>query len=196
MYSLWFHAAILDVFRPCVKDDQGDLQLRTFSNSQTTPNAVCAASVAQLKHLITDYRLNYRSSAYTILWHTALIYVINAILDGKRVQNWYSDLLLCIYAYESLGRSWRVAASIAKALLSLTMQKTDMPSRTARRILHDLEKDRVGQMSSAIRATFMADLDLAVSDPSSATVENLARQFEDNLLLKDFTTLLEGKEPR
>lgn len=61
----------------------GKKQLRTFSSSAITPNTVCGASVAQLKHLISDYRLNYESSAYTILWHTALIYVINAILDGN-----------------------------------------------------------------------------------------------------------------
>lgn len=146
--------------------------------------------MAQLKHLIADYRLNYRSS-YTILWHTALLYVINAILNGKKVQNWYADLLLCIYAYKSLNRSWRVAAGIAKGLLSLTMQKSDVSSRTARRILHDIEKDRLDQALGEVRATFMADLDLALSDPGSATVEHLAKQFESNVLLKDFTSFWE-----
>ena len=155
---------------------------------------MCNASVAQLIHLITDYRLNYRSSTYTILWHTALVYVINAILDGKRTQNWYSDLLLCIYAYESLSRSWRIAAPIAKSLLSLAMQKSNMPSRTARRILSDLDKEHKNPTLGEVRATFMADLDLAQSDPSSATVEHLAKQLEDNMLLKDFTTFLEEED--
>ena len=102
--------------------------------------------------------------------------------------------MLCIYAYERLGRSWRVAAGIAKGLLSLTMQKSDIPSRTARRILHDLENDNLGGISGEIRATFMADLSLALSDPGSATVEHLAKQFEDNVLLKDYTTIFDGKE--
>lgn len=195
IYSLWFHAAILDIFRPHTQGrPQGEMHLRTFSDRAITPDAVCAASVTQLKHLITDYRLNYGSSAYTILWHTALIYVINAILNGKREVNWYSDLLLCIYAYESLGRSWRVASGIAKGLLSLIMQKSDIPSRTARRILQDLETGHPRHFSEPIRATFMADLSLALSDPSSATVEHLAKQFEDNLLLKDYTNILDDTD--
>lgn len=151
----------------------------------------------QLKHLIADYRLNYQSS-YSILWHTALIYVINAILSGEKVQNWYSDLLLCIYGYESLNRSWRVAASIAKSLLSLAMKKSNLLSRTASRILRDIENDRADQTSNQmlgeVRATFMADLDLAISEPESATVEHLASEFEDTMLLKDLTFVWENNQ--
>ena len=186
--SLWFHAVILDIFRPHTQIPPSERQrFRTFSNRTITPDVVCEASVAQLKHLISNYRLNYTSSGYTILWHTALIYVANAILSGNKVKNWYSDLLICIYAYESLGRSWRVATYIVKGLLSLAIEKSDMSSRTARRILNDLEERHPGQCLGPIRATFMADLNLALSDPSSATVERLAEQFEDNVLLKDFT---------
>ena len=119
---------------------------------------------------------------------------MNAILNGEKTDNWYSDLLLCIYAYESLGRSWRVAAGIAKGLLSLALQKSDMPSRTARRILRDLENGQPMEFSGPIRATFMADLSLALSDPNSATVEHLAKQFEGNMLLKDYTTFLDDGE--
>ncbi|KJZ69239.1 hypothetical protein HIM_11362 [Hirsutella minnesotensis 3608] len=189
---LWFHAAILDIFRPHIQGmSAGARHLRTFASMAITPDAVCASSVAQMKYLITNYRLNYGSSACTILWHTALIYVINAILNGPKEENWYSDILLCVYAYESLGRSWRVAGAIAKGLLSLIMQKSDVPSRTARRILHDLERNP-DHFPGEIRATFMVDLNLALSDPGSATVEHLAKQFEDNVLLKDYTTVLDN----
>ena len=77
----------------------------------------------------------------------------------------------------------------------MTVQKTDMPSRTARRILDDVENEHLDPVLGEIRATFMADLDLAQSDPDSATVEHLAKQFEDNVLLRDFTTILENTEP-
>ena len=196
MCSLWFHAAILDVFRPCCQvSQQGQHHLRTFSGVAATPDAVCAASVAQLRHIITVYRLNCESSAYSILWHTALIYVTNAILDGDMQENEHLDLLSCIYAYEILARSWRVAAAIAKSLLSLAMQKSKMSSHTARHILHDLKNDRLDVFFGEIRATFMADLNLALTDPSSATVEYLAQQFEDNVLLKEYTTVLDSMKP-
>lgn len=72
-------------------DHSHHVQMRTFASNGTTINAVCAASVAQLKHLIVDYRLNYRAS-YSILWHIATIYVVNAILDSESEPNWYPDL--------------------------------------------------------------------------------------------------------
>lgn len=143
--------------------------------------------------MIANYRLNYRPS-YSILWHTAIIYVVNAILDGDEVPNWFSDLLLCIYAYEALNRSWRVAASIARGLLSLAMKKSKLSSRTASRIIQEIENGRDGEISDEIRATFMADLDLALSDPGSATVEHLAGQFETNIMFKDLTSLWEDKQ--
>lgn len=188
---MWFHAAILDIFRPhAVGETEGSRHLRTFSDRSITPDSVCAASVAQLQHLITEYRLNYQSSAYTMLWHTALIYVINAILNSAKEGNWYSDLLVCIYAYESLGRSWRVSDSSAKGLLTLAMQKSDIPSLTARRILSDIEKDP-DRIPQPIRATFMGDLNLALSDPGRASMEHLATIFEDSVALKDYTTILD-----
>lgn len=101
--------------------------------------------------------------------------MVNAILNGPEEANWYIDLLLCIYAYESLGRSRRVAAGIAKGRLSLALQKSYMPSRTARRILRDLERDHPSRFAGQVRATFMVDLSLALSDPSSATAEHLAK---------------------
>lgn len=165
--------------------------LRTFTNRAVTPHAVCDASIAQLKHLIADYRREHSSSRYTILWHTALIYVANAILNDNRDSNWYADLLVCLYGYEKLGRSWRVAIGVAKSLLSLAMRKGILSSRTARSILHDLQNRDLGRIPEEIRATFMADLSLAISDPASATVERLADQFDTHAFMKEYTTFLD-----
>lgn len=168
--------------------------MRTFAGTGTTINAVCAASVAQLKHLIVSYQLNYRPLSYSILWHTAVIYVVNAILSGEGGPSWYPDLLLCIYAYETLNRSWRVAASIAKSLLSLAMKKGKLSSSTARRVISEINNDGAGKISDEIRATFMADLDLALSDPGSSTVEHLANQLETNMLFGDLTFAWEDEQ--
>ncbi len=40
----------------------------------------------------------------------------------------------------------------------------------------------------------MADLDLASSDPSSATVEKQAGDFEHNAMLRDYTNILDGDQ--
>lgn len=38
---------------------------------------------------------------------------------------------MCIYAYKSLSRAWRVAVCISKGLLSLAMRKSELKSDTA-----------------------------------------------------------------
>ena len=152
---------------------------------------MCTASVAQLKQLITQYRLHYRSSKYTILWQTAIIYVINAILNDEGNLNWYSDLLACIYAYESLGRSWRVVSGISKGLLSLAMQKSELSSRAAVRILNDLRRGGLEEISGDVRATFIADLNLALTDHNSASMEHLAKDFESTVWMKDYTNIMD-----
>lgn len=76
----------------------------------------------------------------------------------------------------------------------MTLCKKDLSTDTARRILHDLEGRDEDRVPDSIRATFMADLDLALSDPSSATVECQAAQFEDNAMLRDYTNFLDDGE--
>ncbi|KJZ69332.1 hypothetical protein HIM_11272 [Hirsutella minnesotensis 3608] len=165
--------------------------LRTFSHPESTPEAVYAASATQLKRLIFNYRLRYKSSSYSFLWHTALMYVANATLSNPKEENRSSCLMLCINGYESLGRSWRVVETIIKALLWMTLRKEVISSDAAHRILHDLRNNNSTHIQDSIRATFMADLDLAFSDPRSATVECLAEQFEEHAALKDYTNILD-----
>lgn len=194
-FSLWLHAAILDFFRPFMQDAQrGERHLRTFSSKAVTPNMVCNASSTQLKRLISNYRRKHSSSRYSILWHTALIYVANAVLDDSENPDWYPDLLACLYGYEGLGRTWRVTACIAKSLLSLAMRKGKLSGRAAQLILDDLHNKGLERVPDGVRATFMADLDLAISDPQSATVEQLAHQFDDHIILKDYTTVLDSSD--
>lgn len=147
----------------------------------------------RLKRLIVNYRLNYTSSNFTILWHTALIYVANALFDNDRDGDWYSYLLLCLYGYQRLSRSWRVAEAISKGLLSMALCNGDISSTAARRILLDFENRSPDRISGGIRATFMVDLHRALSEPSSSTVECLADQFEDNLMLREYTTFFDER---
>lgn len=138
-----------------------------------------------------NYRLNYASSSFTILWHTALIYVANALLEQPHSKDWYPYLMLCIYGYEQLSQSWRVADAISKGLLSMMLRKGGMTSENAHKILRDLEKSSPDRLPGEIRATFMLDLNRAVVEPGSATVEHLADQFEDNAMLSDYTNVFD-----
>ncbi|KAL7933902.1 N-terminal fungal transcription regulatory domain-containing protein [Trichoderma chlorosporum] len=187
---IWFHTAVLCLFKPCIQE-LGLHRLRALPRSISSPETVYTASIAQLKQLVLNYRLHFMSSTYTVLWHTALIYLANEILSTPKDEDWFFYFLLCVYGYERLRRSWRVTASISRALLSMALRKGDITSGTARRILKDLQSDKFYRKFGEIRATFMADLDLAESDPSSATVEKQAEDFEHNAMLRDYTNILD-----
>lgn len=116
-------------------------------------------------------------------------------MDSNEGENSYSELLLCLYGYEGLCRSWRVAKTITKALLSMSLQKGAISGNSARRILQDTENSQLHNDSGEVRATFMGDLSLAASDPHAATVENLADRFEEHAFLSDCTHILDKEGP-
>ncbi|EEY16212.1 conserved hypothetical protein [Verticillium alfalfae VaMs.102] len=184
---LWFHAAILDIFRPFLRDGKAKkTRLTTFSSRKSSAEAAFKASVNQLKRLIVVYRSEYQSSAYTILWHTALIYVANAVLKDTGDPEWRFYFLHCVYGYESLRKSYRLAEAIGRALLAMTLRNGDITGLEARTILQQLKQRGLDHPSGDIRATFMGDLELAMTNPGEAKVETLAGQFEDVALFQEF----------
>ncbi|KAG7123089.1 Nitrogen assimilation transcription factor nit-4 like protein [Verticillium longisporum] len=186
-FHLWFHAAILDIFRPFLRDDKAKkTRLTTFSSRRSSAEAAFKASVNQLKRLIVVYRSQYQSSAYTILWHTALIYVANAVLKDTGDPEWRFYFLHCVYGYESLRKSYRLAEAIGRALLAMTLRNGDITGLEARTILQQLKQRGLDHPSGDIRATFMGDLELALTNPGEAKVETLAGQFEDVALFQEF----------
>ena len=93
------HCVILDLFRPFVRGhNDGKYRLKTFSASNNFPACAMAASVKQLKRLVVDYRTNYGTSTYSILWHTGLLYLANAVLHGEEDPEERLYFLLCITA--------------------------------------------------------------------------------------------------
>ncbi|KAL6861931.1 N-terminal fungal transcription regulatory domain-containing protein [Trichoderma novae-zelandiae] len=191
---IWLHAAILDLFRFSMTSNMKSLHLRTFTSPYGTPENVCIASARQLKQLIINYRLNFASSSYTILWHTALTYLANAILQNPKEENWFFYFLLCVYGYERLRPCWRVTQAISTALISMALGKGDITSPTARQLLRDVSENKSYQLAGDVRAAFMMDLDLAASDPESASVEKIAQDFDQNLLLQQYTNIFDRQK--
>ena len=188
--SIWLHCVILDLFRRFKKNTTDEeYRLVTFSTWNSSPSAVFAASVNQLKSLIVEHRTKFRASAYSILWHSGLIYLANGVLQDTSDPEWRIYFLLCIYAYENLGRPYRISGMVAQGLLSMSLRDTNITAYEAREIMEDLRDrglDHVKKnMEEEIRATFMVDLTLALDDPVEATVENMARQFDSLALFQE-----------
>ncbi|KAI0122595.1 hypothetical protein F4814DRAFT_438582 [Daldinia grandis] len=191
LLHIWLHCAILDIFRPFVGKSEGERpRLTTFSAWDSSPDAVCAASVAQLKNLIVEYRSNFVESTCSILWHTGLLYLANATLKDTTDPDQRLYLMLCLYGYESLSRPFRISEVIVQGLLSMTLKGTDMTGSEAQRIVDELKEGRPDNAKQDLghrtRATFMVDLDLALKHPEQAMAENLAAEFENLALFRDF----------
>ncbi|KAJ3457933.1 hypothetical protein MRS44_012042 [Fusarium solani] len=188
--SIWFHAAILDVLRPFTTQARSatkQLRLRTFASQKSTPDTAYKASVDQLKRLVIVYRNTYASSTYTMLWHTALIHVANAILDDTTDPAWRFYLSFCMQCYVTLQQPYRFTEAIGRSLLSMTLQKGHLSPTEARQMMKQFEQDLSSRPPDDIRATFMADLNLAMTDPEKASVESLADRFEDIALFQEYT---------
>lgn len=188
--SIWLHAAILDILRPFTaraRSAPKPLRLKTFPCKKSSPDAAYKASVNQLKRLIVVYRSNYASSTYTMLWHTALIHVANALLGDRKGPGWRFYLFFCIQCYGHLRQSYRFAEAIGRSLVSMTLQQGDLSAKEARHMMQQFEENRLSSPSDDIRATFMVDLNLAMTDPEEASVERLAERFEDIALFQEFT---------
>ncbi|KAG7419181.1 hypothetical protein Forpe1208_v003555 [Fusarium oxysporum f. sp. rapae] len=189
-FHIWLHAAILDILRPFTTQARSaskPFKLETFTCKIISPDAAYKASVNQLKRLVVVYRNNYATSTDTMLWHTALIYITNATLDNSEDPTWPFYLVFSIQCYKSLRQSYRFAEAIGRSLISLAMQKRDLSAIEARRMTQKFEEGRLSKPSDDIRATFMADLRLAMTDPQEASVETLASGFEDIALFQEFT---------
>ncbi|KAK8000824.1 hypothetical protein PG990_013424 [Apiospora arundinis] len=152
--------------------------------------AAYMASVNQLKHLIVHFRSNYEASTCTLLWHTAMTYVANAMLRDSQDPEWYQYMLLCLYGYETLRRPFRVAEAIGRGLLTMMLRDNkDVTSAQAHEILRHLQERGLSYVTDdEIRAPFMGDLELAQTDPAGAAMEKLAGDFEDMALFREFTT--------
>lgn len=151
--------------------------------------------MSQLKRIIINYRLNYKSLYYTMLCQTTLIYVANTVLrTSNETEGDMFYFLLCLYGYEGLRSSWRMTEAIVEGLLSMKLRDGGISSIAARHILKNVRKRDFARVPAEVRATFMVDLDQAMSNPSLATAEVLASEFQHNIMLKDLTTVLDDGE--
>ncbi|KAI3399117.1 hypothetical protein diail_7696 [Diaporthe ilicicola] len=82
---IFFHTAVLDLFRPFpYQQPPTPFMLDHCEAEDATPEAVCNASVNQLKHLILVFQSLYPPATVSMLWQNALIYVANACLPLRR----------------------------------------------------------------------------------------------------------------
>lgn len=112
---------------------------------------------------------------------------IAALFQDSNDEDWYSYFLLCLFGYQRLSHSWRVAHAISKGLLSMSLRKTSIPSDTVMRLLADIESNYPKSDKDEIRAPFVLDLDSDQEYSDSASVEHLAGQLDESVMFWEYT---------
>ncbi|WQF89366.1 Putative zn(2)Cys(6) fungal-type DNA-binding domain-containing protein [Colletotrichum destructivum] len=180
---IYHHSAIIDLFRPLLQHNGAPWQrLSTLESEESTPDAVYAASVKQLQRIVLFYQYNHPESAYSFFWHSALLYLANAMLTEANIPghapDWQFYLRLCIARYQTLYTGFRLAKGITLSLLSMALEKGAMDIPQTRAIRRDLElRGKHHLIPDQVPVYWVVDLDLAVTDPSAAQAENLLHRF-------------------
>ncbi|KAK2042901.1 hypothetical protein LZ31DRAFT_585596 [Colletotrichum somersetense] len=156
-------------------------RLPTFRSAEATPDSVYAASINQLKRIVLFYRQKYPESSYCFYWHSALLYLANAMLTEAKVSRhgpeWRFYFRLCIACFQTLYTGFRLAKGITLSLLSMALERGVMEIPHARDIRKDLElRSRHHEVSDRVAVSWVVDLDLGLTDPTAAQGENLLQK--------------------
>ncbi|OBR16560.1 Zn 2cys6 transcription factor [Colletotrichum higginsianum IMI 349063] len=197
---IYFHAFVLDLFRPLVHHgDAIRARLESFTSQQASPEAICLASATQLGRIVVTYLQRFSSASHSFPWSTALLYFANAVMRelgrAADTSEKLADLRTCIFGYQRLQRSFRLSYGIIRSLLSMALREGAVGSSEARAIINDTdERAKHHRGHGEIQAPFIVDLDLGTLDPAAAHVDRLAAEFEELAIFNEFTVIVSGRE--
>ncbi|KAF9775291.1 hypothetical protein IL306_006615 [Fusarium sp. DS 682] len=114
LFHMWFHCAVLDIFRPFAQGHQS-YKLQSFSSADSTPKTIFAASLNQLKRLALLYRTQQMPNSYMPYINISLIHIANTICKETNDPTSKFYFLLCIRYWQHLYIGYPVFGEIAQA---------------------------------------------------------------------------------
>jgi hypothetical protein len=185
--SIWYHSAILDIFRPFIPPEK-QCCIRIYSSNVNPPEAIFSASLRLLKKLVIVFLENQESADYSMFWHIALLQVANSALNDTSDPEWRFYFTICIRGYQKLLGAYRFAEPIARGLLSMALRNGALTSLEAYSLHEEvLEAGRHHEQLKRIQSKWKVDLNLAITDSKAAQADTLADQFEQLAIFNEFT---------
>ncbi|KAF5711420.1 conidial development fluffy [Fusarium globosum] len=176
---IWFHTAIMDLFRP-FEHEFPQPKLPAFAGVNATPKAVISASIEQLKRLIYQYRANCESSKYSIIWQSGMLYLVNHILRDLSSNESQFYFLLCMRGYQYLARYMPFVSGILQSLIVMTNRQGVCLTANTQRLLEEVRDE--SRRSREFFSAYPVDLEMVAKDPSSASLEKLTSRFQEEPL--------------
>lgn len=187
MASICYHATIMDLFRPYLREEKSHSDLSAAHSSR--PEYIFHLSLAHLRELVIFYHRRFNSSekSRTISWVHGPMFVVEAIIYHQRGPNQVSDFWLCMSAFSSLLESHPVVMTMVTALFNLAMDKglITYPQITAQRGLLLPSQDST-HTHETFKTEVIIDQDLALNNRGAASASSLATLLNDKFLFDDF----------
>ncbi|CAG7561152.1 unnamed protein product [Fusarium equiseti] len=188
LFHMWFHCAVLDIFRPFTQTQQG-YKLRSFNSQDSTPKTIFAASLNQMKRLVLLYRTQKMPNSYMPYINISLIHIANTICkEGPHDITSKFYFLLCIRYWQHLYVGYPIFSHVIQAFLTMAINNGLMSNREAKTLMADvLAGGKHHELAhEGIQTNFIVDFDLAMTNPDEAGVQAVAQKFEEVALFDEF----------
>ncbi|KAM0267911.1 hypothetical protein ACHAPA_005509 [Fusarium lateritium] len=172
---IWFHTTVIDLFRP-FSAQKPQPELSVLGAVRTTPASLIAASIQQLKRLVYQYRSNFESAKYSIIWQSGMLYLVNHILRDLSNNEAQFYFLLCIRGYQYLARYMPFVSGIMKSIFAIALQQGIVLKEDTRRLLREVQSEN--HSSHGFFSAYPVDLAAASNDLPGSSLEKLVEYFE------------------
>jgi hypothetical protein len=160
---------------------------QSFSSEDSSPEAIYAASIKQLKHIVVMFRHSCPGRFHSIYLNAALIRIMNDVINDINEPDWRFYFLLCFCMMQDLYVCFLIFEAQMQGMLAMAMKKNLITGADAR-VLRDkfLERGKHHKYSHD-GGSFAIDLDLAMSSMEDAKAYAMAAEFNDMTLFDEFT---------
>ncbi|KAK4501108.1 hypothetical protein PRZ48_006914 [Zasmidium cellare] len=185
--NIHFHTIVIDLFTPFQQTGE---TLTTFGYAKSTPQDIIWASGQQLRYHILTLPLQH--PRLCVMWHNALLHVLNAsINDLAHPESWFF-FLVCLRNYQTLSARYPIMGPLVKAYLNIAMERSAISIATAKALWQQLTSTAASTILTAVKASYVVDLDGALVDEGQAQAEAQIEAFDKNMAIVEQTEMAEN----
>lgn len=190
--SIWYHCAIIELFRPCLKRRQQKvLKLKIFHAEDRTPEAISSASITQLKRLAIEYKQKYSKYHACASLNNGIIEVTNAVLNEHRDAEGKFYFLLCLCLVQDLYVCYPLYELEMQGFLAMAIKNEKISTSEATMLREKFyekgKHHRTNQRNKSPDGSFAIDFELAIKSAKDGRVKELSKKLQELLDFEQFT---------
>ncbi|KAH7470322.1 hypothetical protein FOMA001_g14475 [Fusarium oxysporum f. sp. matthiolae] len=183
IFHTLFHVVVTIIFRPFITLPRSS-RLMTLTSPDSHPKALHAASMNQLKELVFCFCAKYPQSAYTTFFNAAPPTLSLAMLEDLQDPSWRHYFYLCVRCWQDLYFSYPIFRDVAKAFLSMAMQKDAIAAGEAQNLLRGV--DQTGEHHTTPEEAFTSFIfDFVSERVAEAQIHSMAGRFEETVIFDE-----------